>query len=77
MRRIVVLLLAALVAVSLAPVVSAQEEDDQVTLRIGLTQDWETLNPTSGFAVSSFHQVAILSQGASRARGQSTPGTMP
>jgi peptide/nickel transport system substrate-binding protein len=54
MRRIVVLLLAALVAVSLAPVVSAQEEDDQVTLRIGLTQDWETLNPTSGFAVSEY-----------------------
>jgi peptide/nickel transport system substrate-binding protein len=54
MRRIVVLLLAALVAVSLAPVVSAQEEDDQVTLRVGLTQDWETLNPTSGFAVSEY-----------------------
>jgi peptide/nickel transport system substrate-binding protein len=54
MRRIVVFLLAALVAVSLAPIVSAQEEDDQVTLRVGLTQDWETLNPTSGFAVSEY-----------------------
>ncbi|HSK05968.1 MAG TPA: ABC transporter substrate-binding protein [Acidimicrobiia bacterium] len=54
MRRIVVLLLAALVAVSLAPIVSAQEDDGQVTLRIGLTQDWETLNPTSGFAVSEY-----------------------
>jgi peptide/nickel transport system substrate-binding protein len=54
MRRVVVLLLAALVAVSLAPIVSAQEDDDQVTLRVGLTQDWETLNPISGFAVSEY-----------------------
>ena len=48
------MLLAALVSVSLAPIVSAQEDDDQVTLRVGLTQDWETLNPISGFAVSEY-----------------------
>ncbi|HEY4606389.1 MAG TPA: ABC transporter substrate-binding protein, partial [Acidimicrobiia bacterium] len=54
MRRVVVLLLAALVAATLAPIASAQEEDDSVVLRIGLTQDWETLNPTAGFAVSEY-----------------------
>jgi peptide/nickel transport system substrate-binding protein len=53
MKRAVVLVLAVLVAASLAPIASAQE-DDQVVLRIGLTQDWETLNPTSGFAVSEY-----------------------
>ena len=53
MRRLVGLSLAVLVAALLAPVASAQE-DDQIVLRIGLTQDWETLNPTSGFAVSEY-----------------------
>ena len=48
MRRLVVSLVAAMVALSLVPIASAQEEDDQVTLRVGLTQDWEVLNPTSG-----------------------------
>ena len=52
MRRVVVLLVVALFTVSLVPMASAQEEE--VVLRIGLTQDWETLNPTSGFAVSEF-----------------------
>ena len=51
MRRLVVSLVAAMVAVSLVPIASAQEEDDQVTLRVGLTQDWEVINPTSGFTV--------------------------
>lgn len=51
MRRAFVLLAVAVITASLAPVASAQEE---VVLRIGLTQDWETLNPTSGFAVSEF-----------------------
>ncbi|MGH8950244.1 MAG: ABC transporter substrate-binding protein [Acidimicrobiia bacterium] len=54
MKRVVVLLLAALVAVSLSPIASAQEEDDQVTLRVGLTQDWDSLNPTAGFLVSEY-----------------------
>jgi peptide/nickel transport system substrate-binding protein len=55
MKRLVVLPLAALLAVLLVPIASAQEEDDPpVVLRIGLTQDWETLNPTSGFAVSEY-----------------------
>jgi len=54
MKRALVLLLAVLVAALLAPIASAQEDSDQVVLRIGLTQDWETLNPTSGFAVSEY-----------------------
>ena len=51
MRRLVVSLVAAMVALSLVPIASAQEDDDQITLRIGLTQDWEVINPTSGFTV--------------------------
>jgi peptide/nickel transport system substrate-binding protein len=47
------MLLVALVAAVLAPTAFAQE-DDSVVLRIGLTQDWETLNPISGFAVSEY-----------------------
>jgi len=46
-----VLLTAALLTLSLVPAASAQ---DEVVLRIGLTQDWETLNPISGFAVSEY-----------------------
>ncbi len=30
------------------------QEDEKVVLRIGLTQDWETLNPAVGFAVSEY-----------------------
>ncbi|MGB8361616.1 MAG: ABC transporter substrate-binding protein, partial [Acidimicrobiia bacterium] len=45
------LLTAALLTLSLVPAASAQ---DEVVLRIGLTQDWETLNPISGFAVSEY-----------------------
>jgi len=47
-------MIAALVAVSLVPIASAQEEDDQVTLRVGNTQDWEVLNPTSGYTVAAY-----------------------
>jgi len=54
MRRFVVSMIAALVAVSLVPIASAQEEDDQVTLRVGLTQDWEVINPTSGYTVAAY-----------------------
>jgi len=54
MRRLIVSMIAALVAVSLVPIASAQEEDDQVTLRVGLTQDWEILNPTSGYTVAAY-----------------------
>ena len=53
MKRIVVLALAVLLAALAVPIASAQE-DDNVVLRIGLTQDWETLNPTAGFAVSEY-----------------------
>ncbi|MEX0795755.1 MAG: ABC transporter substrate-binding protein [Acidimicrobiia bacterium] len=53
MRRLVVMLVIAVLAAALAPTAFAQE-DDSVVLRIGLTQDWETLNPTVGFAVSEY-----------------------
>jgi peptide/nickel transport system substrate-binding protein len=43
----------AVLTASLVPVAFAQE-DSEAVLRIGLTQDWETLNPTSGFAVSEY-----------------------
>lgn len=53
MRRFGVLVaLSMLFAVLAAPSVGAQE--DEVTLIIGLTQPWETLNPTIGFAVSEY-----------------------
>jgi len=54
MRRLIVSMIAAVVAVSLVPIASAQEEGDQVTLRVGLTQDWEVLNPTSGYTVAAY-----------------------
>ena len=53
MRRVLVLLAVAVLTVSMVPMAVAQEESEAV-LRIGLTQDWETLNPTSGFAVSEY-----------------------
>jgi peptide/nickel transport system substrate-binding protein len=52
MRRLLILAAVAGITASLVPTAVAQEE--VVTLRIGLTQDWETLNPISGFAVSEF-----------------------
>ena len=52
MRQLFVLLAVAVLTASLVPMAVAQE--DEVVLRIGLTQDWETLNPTSGFAVSEY-----------------------
>jgi peptide/nickel transport system substrate-binding protein len=54
MRRLVVLMTVALAAALLAPIASAQEDGDLVTLRVGLTQDWDTLNPTAGFSVPSY-----------------------
>ncbi|MDH4280742.1 MAG: ABC transporter substrate-binding protein, partial [Acidimicrobiia bacterium] len=53
MRRFMALVMATLVALIIAaPTATAQEEG--VTLIIGLTQPWETLNPTIGFAVSEY-----------------------
>ncbi|HEX9864868.1 MAG TPA: ABC transporter substrate-binding protein [Acidimicrobiia bacterium] len=77
MRRLVVLSLAVLVAALLVPAASAQEEGDEVVLRIGLTQDWETLNPTSGFAVSEYeiwnvHYATLTDKAA--ADFETTPG---
>jgi peptide/nickel transport system substrate-binding protein len=54
MRRLVVLPLAALVAALMVPMASAQEEEDSVTLRVGLTQDWEVINPTSMYTVPAY-----------------------
>jgi peptide/nickel transport system substrate-binding protein len=51
MKRAAVLAGAMALALSLVPMASAQET---VTLRIGLTQDWETLNPIAGFTVSEY-----------------------
>jgi peptide/nickel transport system substrate-binding protein len=53
MRRILWLLTVTLLTVSLVPVASAQD-DDRVVLRVGNTQDWETLNPTWGYLVSEW-----------------------
>ncbi len=53
MRRMAVILMLAMVGAAIAPAAFAQE-DAEVVLRIGLTQDWETLNPTAGFAVSEY-----------------------
>jgi len=54
MRRLTTAVgLATLVSLLFVPHVTAQD-DELVTLRIGLTQDWETLNPTVGFAVSEY-----------------------
>ncbi|HEY5890154.1 MAG TPA: ABC transporter substrate-binding protein, partial [Acidimicrobiia bacterium] len=53
MRRVAVFVTLAFLAALVAPAAVAQD-DSEVILRIGLTQDWETLNPTSGFAVSEY-----------------------
>lgn len=53
MRRVAsVVLPVVLISLFFGPQVAAQ--DAETVLRIGLTQDWETLNPTSGFAVSEY-----------------------
>ncbi len=52
MRRIVVLLAVAMLTASMVPVASAQEE--KVILRVGLTQNWDTLNPMAGYLVSEW-----------------------
>jgi peptide/nickel transport system substrate-binding protein len=54
MRRLVVSLVAAVVAASFVPIASAQEEDDQVVVRVGDTQNWSTLNPISGFLFADY-----------------------
>jgi peptide/nickel transport system substrate-binding protein len=37
-----------------AQVAVAQEDDDRIVLRVGLTQPWTTLNVTAGFTVSEY-----------------------
>jgi peptide/nickel transport system substrate-binding protein len=53
LRRFLVLAVVALLAFSVVPAAVAQE-DDTVTIRVGNTQDWETLNPTWGYLVSEW-----------------------
>jgi peptide/nickel transport system substrate-binding protein len=54
MRRVVVSVVAALVAVSLVPIASAQEESDEVVLRVGYAGAVDNLNPTAGFLVGEY-----------------------
>ncbi len=55
MRRVLVLLAVAMLTVSIVPMAMAQEDDGgQVVVRVGNTQDWETLNPTWGYLVSEW-----------------------
>ncbi|MEX2651585.1 MAG: ABC transporter substrate-binding protein [Acidimicrobiia bacterium] len=54
MKRIVVLALAVLLAALTVPIASAQEEDDNVVLKIGNTQTFDTMNPTAGFNVNEY-----------------------
>ncbi|MGA8039583.1 MAG: ABC transporter substrate-binding protein, partial [Acidimicrobiia bacterium] len=54
MRRLMSFLVVAMLVAVFAPAAMAQENNDQVVLRIGLTQDWDTLNATVGFSVPSY-----------------------
>lgn len=54
MRRIVVSIIAALVAVSIVPIASAQEEEGEVLLRVGYSGAVDNLNPTAGFLVGEY-----------------------
>jgi peptide/nickel transport system substrate-binding protein len=54
MKRLVVLLALALFATMFVPTAFAQEDGEEIVLRIGLTQDWDSLNPTAGFLVSEY-----------------------
>jgi peptide/nickel transport system substrate-binding protein len=46
--------LAIAVLLAVGSLASAQDGDDPAVLRIGLTQDWDSLNPTAGFLVSEY-----------------------
>ncbi|MDP9494280.1 MAG: ABC transporter substrate-binding protein [Actinomycetota bacterium] len=54
MKRIVVLLVAVLLAVSVVPIASAQEDDAEVVLRVGYAGAVDNLNPTAGFLVGEY-----------------------
>lgn len=55
LRRFLVLSVVALLTLSIIPSAFAQEDDGApVVLRVGNTQDWETLNPTWGYLVSEW-----------------------
>ncbi len=54
MRRLVVSIIAVLVAVSLVPIASAQEEGDEVVLTVGYAGAIDNLNPTAGFLVGEY-----------------------
>ena len=54
MKRIVVLLAALMLAALAVPTASAQEEDDEVVLRVGYSGAVDNLNPTAGFLVGEY-----------------------
>jgi peptide/nickel transport system substrate-binding protein len=55
MRRALVLLTAVVITLSIIPMAVAQEDDEARTvLRVGNTQDWETLNPTWGYLAAEW-----------------------
>ena len=54
MKRVFVAVAAILLAVAIVPIASAQDEGDLVTLRVGVTQDWDGLNPAVNFSVPSY-----------------------
>ena len=54
MKRIVVVLVAALLAVSVVPIASAQEDEAEVILRVGYAGAVDNLNPTAGFLVGEY-----------------------
>ena len=54
MKRVFVACVAMLLAVAVIPIASAQDEGDLVTLRVGVTQDWDGLNPAVNFSVPSY-----------------------
>ncbi len=54
MKRVFVLVVAMLLAVAVVPIASAQDEGDGITLRVGITQDWDGLNPGLNYSVPSY-----------------------
>ncbi len=54
MKRIVVLLVALSLAALMVPIASAQEEDDDVVLRVGSPLTVDNLNPMAGFLVAEY-----------------------
>jgi peptide/nickel transport system substrate-binding protein len=54
MRRAFVLLAVIVLAATMVPMASAQEDGERVVLRIGDTQNWSSLNPTAGYLFADY-----------------------